>query len=321
MFSALTAFARRNVLTASAAAGISLVPLAGSGMPPTSNAKDPAAVSIAREVVGPAAVVPLAQEPPAKIVVDPPLPGELAKGVAIVQFRTENTRILPMYGPAAVIVSPRVGHLHVTVDDNPWHWAHSSGEPVIVAPLPPGPHMILLELADANHKVLASKTVTFDVPRVSTAAGRPDEKGMADADEVFLTKVIPGTAASVKVIEYAAKHATDEKVRDFAQRVAKQHAEFVNTASGHAKRLNIAVVTGLDKDSKATIDMLSKLKGTDLDVAFLQWLSAGHENTAVFDDEVKNGADTDLKAFANNAITSGHDHLHEARELLARVEK
>ena len=151
---------RRNILTASV---VSLIVLASFGIL-SSNAKDPA-VPTAREVVGPAAVVPLAQEPPAKIVVDPPLSDELAKGVAIVQFRTENARIMPVYGPAAVAVSPRVGHLHVTVDDAPWHWAHSSGEPVIVAPLPPGPHKILIELADANHKVLASESVKFDVPR------------------------------------------------------------------------------------------------------------------------------------------------------------
>jgi hypothetical protein len=144
-----------------------VIVLAGFGALRSSDAKDPSppAVSTAREVVGTAAVVPLAQEPPAKIVVDPPLPEELAKGVAIVQFRTENARIMPVYGPAAVKVSPRVGHLHVTVDDVPWHWAHSSTEPVIVAPLPPGPHKILIELADANHKVLASEVVKFDVPR------------------------------------------------------------------------------------------------------------------------------------------------------------
>lgn len=156
MFTALTAFARRNILATSTVAVIAVV-----GILQASNAKDPTA----REVVGAAAVVPLANEAPAKIVVDPPLPAELAKGVAIVQFRTENARILPVYGPAAVAVSPRVAHLHVTVDDNPWHWAHSSTEPVIVAPLPAGPHKILIELADANHKVLASETVKFEVPQ------------------------------------------------------------------------------------------------------------------------------------------------------------
>ena len=94
----------------------------------------------------------------------------------------------------------------------------------------------------------------------SAASVRADEKPKPNADTDFLTKVIPGTAASVKIIEYAGKNAADDKVRDFAERVAKQHKEFVKTASENARRLKIAVVTDPDKDSKETIDKLSKLK-------------------------------------------------------------
>ena len=60
---------------------------------------------------------------------------------------------------------PRIGHLHVTVDDSPWHWADVSGQPIVVAPLTPGPHKVLIELAGANHRVIDSQTVKFDVPR------------------------------------------------------------------------------------------------------------------------------------------------------------
>ena len=155
----------------------------------------------------------------------------------------------------------------------------------------------------------------------SATSLQAQEKKNANADTIFLSKVLPGTAASVKIIEYAAKNASDEKVRDFAERVAKQHKEFVKTASEHAKRLKIAVVTDPDKDSKETIDNLAKLKGADLDVAFLRWLSHGHEDTTVFESEVKHGADADLKTFAINAIASGNEHLKEARALLARVKK
>ena len=155
----------------------------------------------------------------------------------------------------------------------------------------------------------------------SAASARADEKQKANADTDFLTRVIPGTAASVKIIEFAAKNASDEKVRDFAERVAKQHKEFVKTASENAKRLKIAVVSDPDKDSKETVDKLSKLKGIDLDVAFLEWLIDGHKDTTVFDSEVKNGDDAALKTFAKNAITTGHEHLHEARAILARLKK
>src|SRR5262249_55632883 len=150
---------------------------------------------------------------------------------------------------------------------------------------------------------------------------RAQEKEKANADREFLTKAIPGIGASVKIIEYAAKNASDEKVKDFAERVAKQHKESVEIASGHAKRLKIAVVADPDKDSKETIDKWSRLKGTDLDVAFLKWLSHIHDDTTLFESEVKNGADADLKAYAKGSITSGNEHLKEAREHLARLGK
>jgi hypothetical protein len=113
----------------------------------------------------PAAVTAPADQSAARIVVDPPLPEALARGVVFIRFRTENLQIVPVFGPTAATVSPRIGHLHITVDDSPWHWAHTSDGPLIVADLPPGPHKILIELADANHKVLAKEVVKFDSPR------------------------------------------------------------------------------------------------------------------------------------------------------------
>ena len=148
---------------------------------------------------------------------------------------------------------------------------------------------------------------------------RAQKKGNADAK--FLISVVPAIAASVKIIEHEVKNTSDEEVKDFAGRVLKQHKESVKTASGHAKRLNIAVDANGDKESKKMLDKLSKLKGADLDVAFLEWLSQIHHDTAVFDDEVKNGVDAELKSYAKNSIAAGNEHLKEARELLAKMKK
>jgi uncharacterized protein DUF6130 len=112
----------------------------------------------------PAPVVPLAAQPPASLVVDAPLPGQLAMGLVVVRYRAENLRIVPVFGPAALNVSPRIGHLHVTLDAAPWHWVEASGEPIIVQGLPPGPHELLIELADPTHKVIDRATVRFEVP-------------------------------------------------------------------------------------------------------------------------------------------------------------
>ena len=150
---------------------------------------------------------------------------------------------------------------------------------------------------------------------------RAREGEKAGADAVFLTAVVPSIAASVKIIDYEVKNTTNEKVKEFAERVLKQHEGSVKTATGHAKRLNIAVDTNGDEGSKEMLDKLSKLKGSDLDVAFLEWLSHIHHDASVFENEVKNGSDAELKAYAKGSITAGNEHLKEARELLAELKK
>jgi hypothetical protein len=119
----------------------------------------------AADVLGSAAVAPLDRpQPPARLIVDPPLPGPLTQGRVFIQYRAENLRIQPVFGPAALKVSPRIGHIHVTVDGAPWHWADASGEPVILVGLTPGPHAVEIILADANHQPLDRAEVAFTVP-------------------------------------------------------------------------------------------------------------------------------------------------------------
>jgi hypothetical protein len=113
----------------------------------------------------PAPVVPLTSQPAARLIVDSPLPEQLAYGYVVVRYRTENLRILPVYGPAAANVLPRIGHLHITVDDLPWHWLDSSGQPISINGLLPGSHKVLIELEDPTHKVIDSSTVAFEIPQ------------------------------------------------------------------------------------------------------------------------------------------------------------
>ncbi len=127
----------------------------------------------AKDVLGPAAVAPLAEpQPPAKIIVDPPLPEPLSRGYVFIQYRAENLRIVPVFGPNALDVSPRIGHIHVTVDGAPWHWADASGDPLILVGLPAGPHHVEIILADANHQALDRAVVEFVVPEKSDAKSR-----------------------------------------------------------------------------------------------------------------------------------------------------
>ena len=106
-------------------------------------------------------------EPAAKLIVDPPLPGPLAQGLFLAQYRVENVRILQAFGPGGLSVSPRIGHLHINVDDLPWTWADASDNNTVdIGGFPPGEHKVKIDLVDANHNVFPgqSVTLTFTVP-------------------------------------------------------------------------------------------------------------------------------------------------------------
>lgn len=124
----------------------------------------------ARGIRGPSPLLAIANEPPPALVVDPPLPEQLARGAAFIQYRTENLRVVPVFGEGALDVSPRIGHLHITVDDAPWHFIDTSGEMVVVVGLKPGPHQVLFELADPVHRVISRETVRFVIPEQKPAA-------------------------------------------------------------------------------------------------------------------------------------------------------
>jgi Family of unknown function (DUF6130) len=125
-----------------------------------------AASQRAKDIRGPSPLLAIGNEALAKLIVDPPLPEPLALGRVFIQYRTENLRVMPVFGKGALEVSPRIGHIHITVDDAPWHFADASGETVILVGLEPGPHKVLIELADPTHKVITSETVKFTVPNL-----------------------------------------------------------------------------------------------------------------------------------------------------------
>ena len=134
--------------------------------PAPPSAAEPAPQS-AKQVRGASPYIEIKNEPAPKLIVDEPLPDGLPLGVVWIQYRTENCRILPVFGKEALSLSPRVGHLHVQVDDLPWLWADTSDNNTVdIGGMPPGEHKVKIELVDPMHQVFPgqSKTVKVTVP-------------------------------------------------------------------------------------------------------------------------------------------------------------
>jgi hypothetical protein len=119
----------------------------------------------ARQKLGAAPVEPLkGEEPPARIIIDPPLPEALSSGRVVIQYYAENLHITDVFGETALAISPRIGHVHITVDDASWRWVDASGQSIILNGFAPGSHKVRIQLVDANHHPIDEGTVEFVVP-------------------------------------------------------------------------------------------------------------------------------------------------------------
>ena len=91
--------------------------------------------------------------------------------------RCEGRRPRSAKALGALQVSPRVGHLHINVDDLPWLWADASDNKTVdIAGLKQAEHKVKIELVDANHNVFPGQvvTLTFTVPGSANLTSRAD---------------------------------------------------------------------------------------------------------------------------------------------------
>lgn len=92
----------------------------------------------------------------------------LKDGYVYLPFHVENLTILPLYteihGKETTSLRPKIGHLHVMVDNNGWNWIHAIADPIYFGPLPRGAHQVKVELVDAAHQVIEVKTASIVVP-------------------------------------------------------------------------------------------------------------------------------------------------------------
>ena len=57
------------------------------------------AVQGVRQILAAAPVEPVQNEPPAKLVIDPPLAESLSHGRVVIQYRAEHLHLVPVFGP------------------------------------------------------------------------------------------------------------------------------------------------------------------------------------------------------------------------------
>jgi len=129
-------------------------------------------------------------------------------------------------------------------------------------------------------------------------------------DAKFATTAAAGGMAEVEIAKLAETKTANAKIKDFAAMMVTDHGKANDELMSIAKTKNITLPAAMDTVHQKKMDDLSKLSGKDFDKAYVDAMVDGHKKTlTLMQDEAKNGADADLKAFAAKTAPIVQMHL------------
>jgi putative membrane protein len=143
------------------------------------------------------------------------------------------------------------------------------------------------------------------------ASARSSQQG---ADHQFVMEAARGGLAEVELGKLASEKAQSEQVKQFGQRMEKDHGKANDELKSLAQQKNITLPTALDSKHKGTIDRLSKLSGAQFDRAYMQEMLQDHRKDVTdFRKESQSGKDPDVKAWAAKTLPTLEEHLRIAQ--------
>src|SRR5882757_4092266 len=141
-------------------------------------------------------------------------------------------------------------------------------------------------------------------------------------DKKFLKDAALGGMTEVELGKLAAEKASNEAVKQFAQKMVEDHSKAVDELKQVAGSQSVRVPDSLDSKHRSRIDKLSKLSGPDFDRAYVKDQLKDHQqDVREFQMEAQNGTDANVKSYAAKTLPTLQQHLEMAKNLNNQVKK
>lgn len=139
-------------------------------------------------------------------------------------------------------------------------------------------------------------------------------------DKTFATEAAQGGKAEIDMGRYMEEHGQNVKVREFGHRMVTDHTAADTKLRAAATRATVQLPAAPDPDEKKTLSDLQKLKGTELDRAYIRDMVQDHQkDVQAFQQEIQSGSNAELKSFAQSTLPTLQQHLAQAQEIQQTV--
>src|SRR3954451_24013824 len=153
----------------------------------------------------------------------------------------------------------------------------------------------------------------YSVAVVGLLGAAPAMAALSAADKAFATEAAHGGLAEVQLGQLAEQKATSSQIKEFAQRMVKDHTQANQELMQLGKTENLNLPTQIDAKHKSEMDRLSAMSGNAFDTAYMQHMVQDHKQTiADFQKQVRSGSDPALRSFTQRYLPIIQQHLQMA---------
>jgi putative membrane protein len=142
-------------------------------------------------------------------------------------------------------------------------------------------------------------------------AAEKEASGKATATEkAFIKKAADGGMIEVKLGQLAAEKGGSDQVKDFGNRMVKDHSKMNDNLKEVAGKMKVQVPSAISAKHHAMIEKMSAMSGAEFDNQYVKAMVKDHEmDVAEFEKAAKEVKNEDLKKFIEDSVSVMKEHL------------
>jgi len=150
-----------------------------------------------------------------------------------------------------------------------------------------------------------------------TVPALAQSKKLSPSDRAFLKMAAVTDMTEAHLGQMAEGKAAQSGIKEFGETLVKDHTKAYQELTALDSKLGQTIPKGIDVRRDKAVERLAVLKGKRFDGQFLREEVQDHEKVlAAFRREAQRGQDSDVKAYANQALPTMEEHLRAAEKLL-----
>jgi putative membrane protein len=156
----------------------------------------------------------------------------------------------------------------------------------------------------------------------SAGVASADDTGLSPGDRAFVNKAAQGNLMEVMTGKLATQRALDPAVKSFGQQMVSDHTAANEKLKSLADSKQMPMADTVSAEEHEAMGKLEGLNGTEFDKAYSKMMVKDHkEDISEFEKEVKKAKDPDVKAYAEQTLTTLRHHLMLADRLNSAEKK